>query len=136
MAHAERIDVLVAEDNEINQQVIAMTLDLDGLSYLIVGNGKEAVEAWQLHDPSVILMDVSMPVMDGLEAASAIRGMEAETGNRVPIVACTAHALRGDDRRCLDAGMDDYVAKPLTPDRILAVIQKWLPETDHAVQSA
>jgi CheY-like chemotaxis protein len=120
------LDVLVAEDNEINQQVILMTLEMTGLSFRIVGNGSAAVSVWRSLHPRVILMDISMPVMNGWEATKMIRDEEKVTGERVAILALTAHALQGDRERCLEAGMDDYVQKPVTPDLLITKLRDWL----------
>ena len=79
--------------------------------------------------PKLILMDVSMPEMNGYEAAHAIREFEASTGARIPIIGVTAHALKGDREKCLEAGMDDYIPKPVSPDRLGAKIGSWLSET-------
>ena len=91
----------------------------------MVSNGREAVEAWRREPFDAIFMDVQMPEMDGFEATAAIRAAERGTGAHIPIVAMTAHAMSGDRERCLAAGMDDYVAKPIAVkeiDRILAEI--------------
>jgi CheY-like chemotaxis protein len=128
--------VLIAEDNEINQQVVAMTLDMNGTRYEIVGDGAAAVSAWQEKAPSIILMDVSMPGMSGIEASQRIRELEQGTGQHVPIIACTAHALRGDEDRCLAAGMDDYISKPITPDRLIEKVERWLGQIAAARKSA
>ena len=94
-------------------------------SFEIVGNGRRAVEAFSERNPRMILMDVSMPEMNGIEATAAIRGLEAEGSSHVPIVGVTAHALKGDRERCLDAGMDDYLPKPISPKALLDKIDKW-----------
>lgn len=120
------LDVLVAEDNEINQQVLQMTLEMTGLSFRIVGNGAAAVSAWRATHPRVILMDISMPLMNGWEATIAIREEEKITGGRSAILALTAHALQGDRERCMEAGMDDYVQKPITPDLLITKLRDWL----------
>jgi len=80
-------------------------------------------------NPRLILMDVSMPDMNGFEATRAIRAAEAASGARVPIIGVTAHVLKGDREKCLDAGMDDYLPKPVSPDRLAAKIGSWLGET-------
>jgi hypothetical protein len=123
---ADRLDVLVAEDNEINQQVVLMTLEMTGLTFKIVNNGQQAVSAWRALHPRVILMDISMPVMNGWDASRIIRAEEKLIGGHVPIIALTAHALQGDRERCLEAGMDDYVQKPITPDLLVTKLRDWL----------
>jgi CheY-like chemotaxis protein len=84
----------------------------------------------------MILMDVSMPGMNGLEATGAIRGMEAEIGYHVPIVGVTAHALKGDRERCLEAGMDDYLSKPISPNALLEKVAAWLGGEEQPQQKA
>ena len=122
-----RADVLVAEDNEVNRIVFSQLLDAAGIGFRIVGNGAEAVEAWRAARPSIIMMDISMPVMNGLQATAEIRRLEAEagTGAHVPIVGVTAHALDGDRDMCLSAGMDDYMTKPISPERLEDKIRQW-----------
>lgn len=124
-----QLDILVAEDNEVNQIVFTQILNETGLTYEIVGNGKLALEASSERKPGLILMDVSMPEMNGLEATVAIRKREAGMGHHTPIVGVTAHALKGDRQRCLDAGMDDYLSKPISPDALQKKIEKWLLES-------
>jgi CheY-like chemotaxis protein len=120
------IDVLVAEDNEVNQIVFTQILQGTGLSFLVVNNGQEAVNAWESHAPRIIMMDVSMPVMNGHDATRAIRVRERGQGHRVPIIGVTAHALESDRELCLDAGMDDYMSKPISPELLEEKIQLWL----------
>jgi PAS domain S-box-containing protein len=120
-----RIDILVAEDNEVNQLVFTQILAETGLSFEIVANGRLAVEAWQERRPGMILMDVSMPEMNGLQATAAIRDAEARSGGHVPIVGVTAHALKGDRERCIEAGMDDYLPKPISPRALHEKIERW-----------
>ncbi|TIU48679.1 MAG: response regulator, partial [Mesorhizobium sp.] len=111
-AEAERgLDILVAEDNEVNQMVFTQILGETGYRFEIVGNGRTALDAFGKLNPRMILMDVSMPEMNGLEATGAIRKLEQDMGTHVPIVGVTAHALKGDRERCLEAGMDDYLPK-------------------------
>ena len=120
------VDILIAEDNEVNQLVFAQILDGLGFSYRIAGNGRTAVELHRTLRPKLILMDVSMPEMNGYEATYAIRAGEAVDGTRTPIIGVTAHALKGDMEKCLEAGMDDYLPKPISPNRLGAKIGSWL----------
>tara|TARA_R110002012_G_scaffold57941_1_gene149697 strand:+ start:69282 stop:73187 length:3906 start_codon:yes stop_codon:yes gene_type:complete len=124
-----RLELLVAEDNEVNQIVFTQILDELGLRYKIVDNGGSAFEVWKSDDPAMILMDVSMPVMNGHQATQAIRKAQQEDTDRThtPIVGVTAHALTGDKERCLEAGMDDYLSKPISPEKLEAKIREWLP---------
>ncbi|GLS39537.1 histidine kinase [Mesorhizobium tianshanense] len=121
-----RLDVLVAEDNEVNQMVFTQILGETGYGFEIVGNGRKALDAFGRLNPRMILMDVSMPEMNGHEATAAIRRLEEETGTHVPIVGVTAHALKGDRERCLEAGMDDYLSKPISPSALLEKVERWL----------
>ena len=123
------LDILVAEDNEVNQLVFGQILSGLGLTYRIAGNGRTAVEMHRALQPKLILMDVSMPEMNGYEATRAIREAEAATGAHTPIIGVTAHALKGDREKCIEAGMDDYLPKPVSPDRLGAKIGTWLSET-------
>lgn len=105
--------ILLAEDSPINQQVAVGLLELRGHHVVVANTGKEALAALEKESFDVVLMDVQMPEMDGLEATAAIRHHEAATGGHVPIIAMTAHALKGDRERCLAAGMDGYLPKPI-----------------------
>jgi CheY-like chemotaxis protein len=130
--------VLVAEDNDVNQIVFEQILEAMDVDFRIVANGQEAVAAWTAAAPDLILMDVSMPVMNGLQATQAIRDAETKAGNkphRVPVIAVTAHAMTGDRERCLAAGMNDYLSKPVSPEKLEAIIEKWVgsPERLKAV---
>jgi two-component system sensor histidine kinase/response regulator len=118
--------VLLAEDNPVNQQVAARILEKRGHAVVIVNNGREAVDALAPGEPErfhVVLMDVQMPEMDGLEATVAIRARETTSGRRIPIVAMTAHAMEGDRDRCLAAGMTGYVTKPVEADRLIEAVE-------------
>ncbi|MET3661541.1 response regulator [Aquamicrobium ahrensii] len=126
------IDILIAEDNEVNQLVFSQILNGLGLSYRIASNGRTALDMHRALSPRLILMDVSMPDMNGFEATRAIRTAEAPSGRRTPIIGVTAHALKGDREKCLDSGMDDYLPKPVSPDRLAAKIGNWLGETQTA----
>lgn len=123
--------ILVAEDNEINQMVIEYTLLDAGYEFMVVENGKLAVQQFQSIRPDLILMDVSMPEMNGMEATKAIRDLERDTGAHVIIVALTAHALHGDRDKCLAAGMDDYMPKPISPRVLTERLAQWLDKPDR-----
>ncbi|ANT48712.1 response regulator [Mesorhizobium amorphae] len=123
------IDILIAEDNDVNQLVFGQILSGLGLSYRIAGNGRTAVEMYRALRPKLILMDVSMPEMNGYEATGAIRAIEQQSGSHTPIIGVTAHALKGDREKCIEAGMDDYLPKPVSPDRLGTKIGTWLSET-------
>jgi CheY-like chemotaxis protein len=136
---AERSEplVLVAEDNPINQIVFQQTLDGLGLAHSLAVNGREAVRMWGEIRPTIVLMDVSMPEMNGLEATQAIREIESSQGLvPTPIIAVTAHSLKGDEDRCLAAGMDDYLSKPISPEKLGAMIERWLPCDQNRARSA
>lgn len=121
-------DVLVAEDNEVNQLVFRQILEGLGFSYRLADNGRTAVEMYRAHRPRIILMDVSMPEMSGLDATRAIRDLEEAWGGHTPIIGITAHALKGDREDCLAAGMDDYMSKPISPNKLAEKIESWLRE--------
>jgi len=119
-----RLRVLFAEDNPVNQRVGAAILGKQGHSVLLAANGREALRALEGDTFDLVLMDVQMPEMDGLEAARLIRGRERASGGHIPIVAMTAHALKGDRERCLEAGMDGYIAKPIRPAALIETIER------------
>ena len=110
--------VLLAEDNAANQKLAVGVLTKHGHQVTVAGNGRLAIAAWQSQPFDVILMDVQMPELDGLQATQAIRAIEQEQGGHIPIVAMTAHAMKGDRERCLDVGMDDYLPKPIRAKQI------------------
>jgi len=116
--------VLLAEDNAVNQKVATGIIADQGHQIMVVNNGREAVAAVTHEGFDVVLMDVQMPVMSGVEATGAIREAERQTSRHVPIVAMTAHAMKGDRERFLAAGMDDYVSKPLRAEEVLAAIAR------------
>ena len=122
----QQLDVLVAEDNEVNQMVITQVLETMCLDYEIVGTGQLAVESFKCNPPKIILMDVSMPVLNGHEATKEIRRLEEGRNSHVPIIGCTAHALAGDKERCIASGMDDYMSKPISPKMLDEKIASWL----------
>jgi len=115
--------VLLAEDNAVNQTLLVCPLEQRGHKVFVAGNGREAVRAWERQPFDVVLMDVQMPEMDGLEATAQIRAQEKCQGQHTPIVALTAHALQGDRERCLAAGMDAYLTKPVRTDDLFRVLQ-------------
>lgn len=109
------VEVLIAEDNEVNQMYAGYVMEQLGLTYEIVPNGRIAVEKWKLLSPRIILMDISMPEMNGHEATQNIREIEKRTGlSRTPIIAVTAHSMKDHDLVCLESGMDEYLSKPLS----------------------
>lgn len=116
-----RIRVLLAEDNPVNQQITLAVLRRAGHHAAVVSNGAEAVETVSSQSYDLVLMDVQMPVMDGLEATRRIRRLPGQAGS-IPIVALTANAMQGDDTICLNAGMDGYLAKPVSPGKLLDVV--------------
>ena len=118
--------MLVCEDNEVNQIVFSQILSQAGVTFKIAPDGQEGIAMYRHTNPSLILMDVSMPRLNGLDATRAIREIEQETGRHTPIIGVTAHALKGDMEKCLDAGMDDYLSKPVSPDALAAKIEKWI----------
>ena len=122
--------ILVAEDNRTNQMVAAGMLAMNGCSCEFASNGREALEAARMGEFDLILMDCSMPEMDGYEATAHIREHEIVTGRRTPLVAMTANTQKGDAEKCLAAGMDDYLAKPITLVELRQKLEKWLPHGD------
>jgi CheY-like chemotaxis protein len=113
------LKILLAEDSPVNQKLAVALLSKYGHQVTVVDNGREAVALSRRTKFDLILMDVQMPEMDGLEAAQAIREFESRGGQHVPIIAMTAHAMKGDRQLCLEAGMDDYVSKPIRPSLLL-----------------
>lgn len=122
-----RTKILVAEDNSVNQLVVEQFLDSENYELIMVENGAVAVELYRQRAPAIVFMDLSMPVMDGLEAARQIRQLERERNLvRTPIIATTAHVLHEDRERCVKAGMDDFIAKPIKKCAIDDVLARWL----------
>jgi CheY-like chemotaxis protein/HPt (histidine-containing phosphotransfer) domain-containing protein len=119
--------VLVAEDAPVNQKLILRMLEKMGHEATLAINGKAAVEAVKTGRFDLVLMDVQMPELDGFQAAKLIRRWEQNKGTRTPIVAMTAHALKGDREKCIAAGMDDYISKPINRDQFSALLQRHLP---------
>jgi PAS domain S-box-containing protein len=119
--------ILLVEDGQVNQKVAVGFLTLRGHSVEVAGNGREALEALDREAFDVVLMDVEMPGMDGFEATAAIRRRQRAAASHTPIVAMTAHAMKGDRERCLQAGMDDYLSKPIDPAELYATVEKFTP---------
>lgn len=119
--------ILVAEDDPTIRQMMATLLSRCGFDCHTVDNGRSAVAAWEQQAFDVIFMDVQMPVMDGLTATRMIREKEAVLGGHIPIIALTAHAMEEDRQQCIDAGMDDYLSKPIDLDILLSLLNR-----DHA----
>ena len=121
-----RLRVLLAEDNRINQMVAKRLLERWGHQVVLAETGRQAVAAHAQQPFDVILMDVQMPEMNGFEAVAAIRAAEGPACDGTPIVAMTAHAMKGDRERCLAEGMDDYISKPIDPAILFDVIERVL----------
>ncbi len=121
--HAIARRILLAEDNPVNQTLVVRLLERQGHSVTLAATGCEAVAAVEREDFDLVLMDVQMPDMDGIAATAAIRQLEKQTGVRLSIIAMTAHAMKGDEERCLAAGMDAYIPKPLQPERLFGLIE-------------
>jgi CheY-like chemotaxis protein len=130
-----RLHVLLAEDNVVNQRLAVSLLERRGHTVVLAGNGREALEAFETDRFDVVLMDVQMPEMDGFEATAAIRARENGTARRVPILAMTAHAMKGDREMCLRAGMDGYVPKPIRVAELFAAIAHVTAGADGAVEA-
>jgi signal transduction histidine kinase/DNA-binding response OmpR family regulator len=120
--------ILLAEDSIVNQRLFVRLLEKFGHKITVVGDGREALRAWREQAFDLILMDVQMPHMDGLEATSALRAEERGSGRWTPVVALTAHAMKGDRERCLAAGMDGYLTKPLRPADLMQTLARLFPE--------
>jgi len=127
-----RLKILLAEDNAVNQKVASRFLEKRGHTVVVTESGKKALAAWQEQPFDLILMDVQMPEMDGFEATAIIREQEKSGAKHTPIIAMTAHAMVGDRERCLAAGMDDYVSKPINADDLFAAIARLMPVASQA----
>ncbi|MDR3701215.1 MAG: response regulator [Candidatus Sulfopaludibacter sp.] len=133
LAEAPRcqLRVLLAEDNPVNQKVARKFMERRGHSVTVAGNGREAIELAAQQTFDLVLMDVQMPEMDGFAATAALRARESGTASHLPIIAMTAHAMKGDEERCLEAGMDAYVAKPINPVSLFALVDQVCGESNR-----
>ena len=127
---ATGLRVMVAEDNAVNQRLAIRLLEKRGHQVTLASNGQEALELLEKSAYDLVFMDVQMPLIDGLEATRMIRAREMKTGAHQPIVALTAHAIKGDQERCVEAGMDGYLAKPIRPEELDSVLRMYLENLD------
>ena len=124
---SDPVHILVVEDNLLNQMVARSILESVGYTVAMVNDGRAAISALESRHFDLVLMDCSMPVMDGFSATRSIRANRSGSiDQNVPIVAFTAFALEGDKKKCLQAGMDDFVSKPVEPSKLIATIERWL----------
>jgi two-component system, sensor histidine kinase and response regulator len=131
-----RLRVLLAEDNAVNQKIATRVLEKHGHEVTVAADGRQALAALDRASFDVALMDVQMPEMDGFESTAAIRDLERQTGNHLPIIAMTAHAMPGDRERCIAAGMDSYIAKPLKAAELIELLEKFADATQQEVSPA
>jgi CheY-like chemotaxis protein len=118
-----KLNILLAEDNPVNQKFAERLLNKMGHDVVVAATGKQAVDLWEAGNFDLILMDVQMPEMDGFDATHMIRKREKISGKHVPIVAMTAHAMKGDREQCLQAGMDGYVSKPINQGELFETLE-------------
>jgi CheY-like chemotaxis protein len=130
--NSQNLRILLAEDNAVNQRLTVSMLQKKGHEVVVAGDGKAALAALEERSFDLVLMDVQMPKMDGLEATAAIREREKGSKAHIPIIAMTAHAMKGDRERCLAAGMDDYVSKPLKSAELFEAIARSLSDVRSA----
>ncbi|MBX3231209.1 MAG: response regulator [Labilithrix sp.] len=123
------LELLVAEDNPVNRTLMTRFLEGEGHRTVLVGNGRQALDALETRSFDAVLMDIQMPEMDGFAAATAIREREKKTGTRTPLIAVTAHAMKGDRDRCLAAGYDGYITKPVSFTELLGTLAAVLPDS-------
>ncbi len=127
--------VLLAEDNAVNQRLTTRLLEKRGHRVVVAANGREALEALEREEFDLVLMDVQMPEMDGLETTAAIRTKERGSGLHLPVIALTAHAMKGDAERFLAAGMNGYLAKPLRPEELDDILAKYMALRKEAAKA-
>ena len=125
--------VLLAEDNAVNQRLAVRLLEKRGHRVVVAANGLEALAVLKKESFELVFMDVQMPEMDGIEATIAIRESEKRSGEHVPVIALTAHAMKGDREKCLAAGMDGYLTKPIRPQELDEVLEEYVKGRDGKV---
>jgi two-component system, sensor histidine kinase and response regulator len=123
--NSKQLRILLVEDNTINRVLAVRLLEKRRHTVAVAGNGKEALAALEKDSFDLVLMDVQMPEMNGFEATAAIRAKEKSSGGHLPVIAMTAHAMVGDRERCLDAGMDDYITKPIRPEGLDDLLKRF-----------
>jgi CheY-like chemotaxis protein len=126
MPPKRQLHILLAEDNIVNQRLVVRLLEKHGHTTIVVNTGREVLAALDQQSVDLVLMDVQMPDMDGLEATAIIREQERQRGGHLPIIALTAHAMKGDQERCLASGMDDYISKPINAQTLSTAISRAL----------
>ncbi|MDQ7094325.1 response regulator [Desulfosporosinus sp. PR] len=119
------LKLLIVEDDEINRMVMEKIAIKKGWEVLLAENGKVAIDIYQKREIEVIIMDCQMPILDGFKATGTIRQLESNSSTRIPIIALTANTLEGDREKCLNAGMDDYLTKPIETKEFYAIVEKW-----------
>jgi two-component system sensor histidine kinase/response regulator len=120
------LSVLLVEDNAVNQRLVARLLEKRGHRVVVAANGRKAIAALETDAFDLVFMDIQMPEMDGIEATAAIRKKEQLSGKHQAVIALTAHAMKGDQERCLAAGMDGYLSKPIRPQELDAILETYL----------
>jgi two-component system, sensor histidine kinase and response regulator len=131
-----KLRILLAEDNLVNQRIVVKILEKQGHAVVVAANGKEALDAFLNSSFDLVLMDIQMPLVDGFEATRMIRARESEVSQHIPIVAMTAHAMKGDRERCLAAGMDDYLSKPINTAELYALLDKIARAAETATEES
>ena len=126
---AEVLRILVVEDNLVNQRLAMRLLERRGHLVEVAANGRQALQAMEKGSYDLVLMDVQMPEMDGIEATARIREKEKSSGGHQRVVALTAHAMKGDEERCLAAGMDGYLTKPIRPEELYELLERCMGKT-------
>lgn len=125
------LKILLAEDNLVNQKVATSLLKKQGYVSKVANNGREAISLWQQEEFDLVLMDIQMPEMSGFEATQRIRELEKTKGDHIPIIAVTAHAMKGDREKCIESGMDHYVTKPINPQKLFEAIESFFPSDQN-----